>query len=233
MANIIYSKDLLEKGGGVYKLYSASDVDIFYIGSTVNFYGRYKNHKHKLKEGKHTKKMQKYFDLCDLDELVMEVIDVDNDMISREQYWINKLKPTLNTDSWASNRLGDNTITMYNSKGEKERLFKSVLEATLTLKVGSGVINRHIQNGSKTPTNGKYFLKGSENPEKILTDTRRHKNQISVSIEVIDTGVLFEFESFRTAAESKLVSRDTLFKNKKKGALVFLHKNKYKIKLIE
>lgn len=232
MANIIYSKDLLERGSGVYKLYLASDIEVFYIGSTVNFYGRYKCHKNKLKKGTHTKRMMTHFKDCDLDELVMEVIDVSSDMVNREQYWINTLKPKLNTDSWASNKIGDNTVTMYDSKGVKLKIYKSILEATLELKVGAGTINRHIQKGSKTPTNNRYFLRGIQNPEKILTGSRRHKNQISVEITKLSDGTVITYPSFRAAASFKDVSRDTLYKNKKLGAVEFLHKNKYKIKLV-
>jgi group I intron endonuclease len=63
-----------------------------YIGSAVNFYNRFKEHRSKLRRGiHHSKKLQNAWVKYGPDAfefVVLEVVQDRNDLIAREQYWL-------------------------------------------------------------------------------------------------------------------------------------------------
>ena len=98
---------------GIYKLYHVDNASLIYVGSAskvnssaynkdsaIGFASRYSYHITALKKRiHHSKKLISLMDMYGLDGIVMEVLEVcDPELcIEREQYWLELLKPELNT----------------------------------------------------------------------------------------------------------------------------------------
>lgn len=89
-----------------YFIYKLNVLDEFYIGSTKNPVLRFKSHKHDSRQTKHKdkklyKKMNQVYDYKDTDLLNYTVLECLNCNVrtarEREQYYIDTLKPTLNS----------------------------------------------------------------------------------------------------------------------------------------
>ena len=72
--------------------------DKCYVGSAKKLNYRLWNHKHKLIRGTHANKhLQNFVNKYGIDSIYFEVLEkVDTNIIEREQYWIDTLKPTFN-----------------------------------------------------------------------------------------------------------------------------------------
>jgi len=83
--------------------------DKHYIGSATNLYARYMNHKKDLSQNKHTnKKLQNFYNKYGKEFLKMDILEYcrKEDLIKREQYYIDYLKPFFNILPKAGNSLG-------------------------------------------------------------------------------------------------------------------------------
>lgn len=90
---------------GIYKI--RFKCDCFYIGSAVNLTKRKLNHLSDLKQGKHCNAiMQNHFNKYG--KYIFEIIEhvPPEDLVKREQYFIDTLKPTINIVPIAGNTLG-------------------------------------------------------------------------------------------------------------------------------
>lgn len=89
----------------IYKI-SINDKD-FYIGSTKQYHLRWLGHKSELKLGIHySKKLQSEYNqnkLKNIKVTILEEINQPNFLLIAENYWIQKLKPTLNKSQYATN----------------------------------------------------------------------------------------------------------------------------------
>lgn len=94
---------------GIYKIANKITGD-FYIGSAVNLNKRHGNHKSALKKQIHSNKyLQNVFNKYGLDNLSFEIIELvedKNNLIAREQFFINTLKPKYNIRQIADSNLG-------------------------------------------------------------------------------------------------------------------------------
>lgn len=80
----------------------------FYIGSAVNLYNRIKLHKNNLQNNKHhSKYLQNSFNKHGIDNFIIDIIEiVDKDnLIYREQYWLDKESPHYNICKIAHSKL--------------------------------------------------------------------------------------------------------------------------------
>lgn len=86
------SKDIV-KFSGVYCIRNIINEKI-YVGSAVNFYRRYLQHKHALLNNKHNKRLQNFVNKYGMDCLYMSILEVCNIdlLLEREQYWINEFQ---------------------------------------------------------------------------------------------------------------------------------------------
>jgi group I intron endonuclease len=94
---------------GIYKITNTINSK-FYIGSAVNFNKRWFAHQNELKFNKHhCKHLQssytKHGKNCFIYEILEIVEDIAN-LINREQYWMDLLKPVYNTNKIAGSSLG-------------------------------------------------------------------------------------------------------------------------------
>jgi len=94
---------------GIYKIANKITED-FYIGSAINLSQRFRAHKSHLKYHiHHNYYLQKIFNNYGSDSLIFEVIEYvqdKNNLIPREQYYIDALNPTYNILKIAGNPLG-------------------------------------------------------------------------------------------------------------------------------
>lgn len=86
------SKDIV-KFSGVYCIKNTINEKI-YIGSAVNFYQRYLQHKHTLLNNKHNKRLQNFVNKYGIDCLYMNIIEICDVslLLEKEQYWIDKFQ---------------------------------------------------------------------------------------------------------------------------------------------
>jgi len=90
----------------IYKIYQPEIPDMFYIGSTINFSGRKSSHKkycHNKVSKKYKYPLYQYIRACGgFQNFTIEIIEKypcisKGEGLSKEQEWINLLKPQLNS----------------------------------------------------------------------------------------------------------------------------------------
>jgi group I intron endonuclease len=93
----------------IYIIKSVRFADRFYIGSAVNFNDRRGQHKRLLDRGVHkNRKLQNHFNKYGSADFVFEIIELVHreDLIQREQHYIDTMKPKFNINKKAGNQLG-------------------------------------------------------------------------------------------------------------------------------
>lgn len=81
---------------GVYKITCTGNSKI-YIGSTKNFYTRFKNHLEMLKAGRHhSSYLQNCYNKYGKESLQFHILEWCDNLFEREQHWIDTLNPSLN-----------------------------------------------------------------------------------------------------------------------------------------
>lgn len=126
--------------GGIYKIYFNGSPSSIYIGSAINFSKRKIRHKYHLKKQIHKNTfLQRLYNKYGLSNMVFDIIEVVNDVsniISREQFYIDELKPKINILRIAGSALGykhtqesKNKISLLNTgrKMTEEQIKKGVL----------------------------------------------------------------------------------------------------------
>jgi group I intron endonuclease len=109
---------------GIYKIESSTNGNI-YIGSAVNLLRRFSIHKRDLKkESHHSKILQNHVNKYGLNDLifsVLEAVDIEN-LVKREQHYINSLHPQFNVCKIAGTCLGvkHDTSKTNHQKGEEK-----------------------------------------------------------------------------------------------------------------
>lgn len=94
---------------GIYKIESSKNPDKFYIGSSIDIHDRWLQHKSGLNNNKHhspilQNHVNKY-SINDFNIFVLEICTKEN-LLVREQYYLDKLKPKLNCLKFAGNPTG-------------------------------------------------------------------------------------------------------------------------------
>ena len=109
MINKIKQKD--SRKSGIYIIRNAQDRRV-YIGSAVILIRRYKKHLERFERGTNNKKLQSFHNTYGTDDLrfqLLELVDDINDLVTREQFYIDKYKSYkkgFNTFSKADSTLG-------------------------------------------------------------------------------------------------------------------------------
>lgn len=98
----------LKNKSGIYKI-SNTIHDRIYIGSAKSLYDRFHTHKHYFKKNEHhSLKLQRFVNKYGFDKLIFSVLEFcsTEDLIIREQFWLDKHQPFYNTCKLAGNTLG-------------------------------------------------------------------------------------------------------------------------------
>ena len=94
---------------GIYKIANITTGD-FYVGSAVNLHRRFNEHKNTLKNLKHKNPiLQRVYNKYGVEKLSFEIIEYvedKNNLISREQYYLDTLRPVYNICKEARSCLG-------------------------------------------------------------------------------------------------------------------------------
>ncbi len=161
---------------GIYKIYSILHPSKVYIGSAVKFRHRYISHRSLLNRNKHFSiKLQNYSNKHGADKLIFEIVEIienKDNLIEREQYWIDLLKPYFNTVLQAIPSVGGHHLTT-DSK-------RRISEAKMGNKYGLGHIKSkecrkkisEANKGRKLSIEQREFLR------KINTGITQPKSQI-------------------------------------------------------
>lgn len=96
------------KSGGIYKIINITNNKL-YIGSAIDLKSRKRQHWHLLNNNKHhSKYLQRSFNKYKKENFIFETIEncKAEDLIKREQYYIDSLKPEYNICKIAGSKLG-------------------------------------------------------------------------------------------------------------------------------
>jgi len=94
---------------GIYIIYSNSNSSKFYIGSAVCLSMRYNRHLRELRKKKHfNRHLQSHVNKYGINDLIFQVIEYceKDQLLIREQFYFNLLKPTFNINPTAASRAG-------------------------------------------------------------------------------------------------------------------------------
>lgn len=120
---------------GVYRIKNISNNDC-YIGSSLNFKERKRRHFRDLEKGKHHSiVLQRAFNKYGRDEFEFEILETGidrNELLQREQYFIDTLNPKYNICSIAGSPLGVKHSKESNEKKRKYALENNVLPPSST-----------------------------------------------------------------------------------------------------
>lgn len=210
--------------------------DKIYIGSAVSFSERKSIHLHRLKKGNHpNKKLQNHFNKYGFNDLCFEIVEVvadKNNLLNREQFFIDTLKPKFNilkvAGSWLGHKHNSESVKKISKSllGNKKRLGKTHSEITKE-KIRESKLNvrqtkEHIEKRSKK------LLGNSWNKGKVRTVEMKEKlkGNTNAGKSIIDTETGQIFNSVTEAAKSISIKRTTLSmmlcgKNKNKTTLKY------------
>lgn len=100
---------MMQCKSGIYKIANIETGD-FYIGSAVNLNGRFRVHKSTLRNQKHDNQiLQRVYNKYGMEKLSFEIVEYIkniNNLISREQHYLDTLNPRYNILKIAGNTLG-------------------------------------------------------------------------------------------------------------------------------
>lgn len=94
----------------IYKITSIKNPKKFYIGSAVNYKNRVDRHLYSLKTKCHKNKiLQNHYDKYGVEDLqfsIIEIVESTDELLKREQFYIDLLSPTINICKIAGNSFG-------------------------------------------------------------------------------------------------------------------------------
>jgi len=137
----------------IYKITSKVHPDRIYIGSTLNFYDRVRRHKNQLKNKTHHNiKLQSHTDkygIVDFSFSILEKIDFvsKEQVITREQYYLDTLHPYLNINIIADSSIGvkrsDETKRRVGDAFRGRPMPQHVRELLVKINTGSHISEEH------------------------------------------------------------------------------------------
>lgn len=162
------------KISGVYKITNTITSD-FYIGSSSNIQQRFVNHKKPSTWSRYSNSRM-YQDMAQygLNSFTIEVIEETDNLREREQYWIEQLKPTYNSNrakGWDLERYYKRCKEYYNNN--KDKILATHKEYRENNKEKCQVYNREYIRKYRQTENGK------ENNRKCARKSmKRYNNQL-------------------------------------------------------
>jgi group I intron endonuclease len=143
----------IEKICCIYRITSKVHPDRIYIGSTIDFYNRVRQHKGFLKKGNHHNiKLQSHVAKYGLDDFIFEIIEMINfeskeQVLRREQYYLDTLHPYLNINTIAESCLGvkrsKETKRKVGDASKGHKMPQHVLDLLVSINTGSHISEEH------------------------------------------------------------------------------------------
>jgi group I intron endonuclease len=140
----------MQKICGIYKIKSNINNN-FYIGSAIDFNKRSKEHINRLKNNKHENpRLQNHvnkYGITDLQFSILEVVMFKEDLIKREQFYINLLNPEFNICKIAGSHLGikyseDAKLKMRKPKSEEAKF--NIAKSHIGIKQSKSTIEKRM-----------------------------------------------------------------------------------------
>jgi group I intron endonuclease len=184
---------------GIYKIAIAGPkiVNLFYVGSAVNLPKRLREHITALKANRHDNlHLQRAFNKYAAWNLfgdvpiffeILEFVEVKQNLIAREQFYINYLKPTYNICPIAGNTSG------YQHSEESRKKMRGLKRSEET--------KRKISEARK----GTRRFKHSEETKKKMSRSKdgfRNNRALQGTLENIRTGTYYSFDCLKSLAKS-------------------------------
>jgi group I intron endonuclease len=208
---------------GVYKLFHTDLPNEIYIGGTrviarkgnCGFYKRLCGHIKSLRSEKHhSKRLQEIVDSNGIDGLVMEIIEVvskPEDVIKREQYYMDLLHPALNTVKYAGTSLGyrhTREVREYFSRTRKGAKHPPISERTRA-KMSTHAKTRDLSylRSEVVLKKKSDIMKGRKQHEKLYQSIIRRIHQYTKDGQFIQT-----FPSITLAAQTVNIDRSMISK---------------------
>jgi group I intron endonuclease len=148
----------------IYQITSKVHPDRIYVGSTLDFHDRVRRHKNQLKlKNHHNIKIQSHVDKHGIDDLLFSVLEIicfesKEQVIGREQYYIDTLNPYLNINIIADSSIGvkrsEETKRKVGKASEGRPMPKHVLDLLVSINTGSHISEEHkkaISNAQSKP----------------------------------------------------------------------------------
>lgn len=212
----------------VYQIRNKLDNNI-YIGSTVNFSKRKSLHLCELRKNRHSAKyLQNTFNKYGEDNFVFEVLEIIEDkeqLVTREQFYIDKLNPKYNYHKTAVNHIGKLKRTgKYKKNKDKYKITEEHKNKIRQSLLGKKHTKERCINISKSKLNSKAH----ENTIKGLNEKRQRK-----IVKDNNTGLIYN--TMKEAANALGISTNTVrnnldkpyTKNKRKYSFTLIHSIMY------
>ena len=216
---------------GIYTITYTKTND-FYVGSAKDFSKRFSSHKHSLiNNTHHCSRLQNIFNKHGMDVLVFKEIEAckPEQLLEREQYYLDTLKPTLNTLKIAGSSMGYKYTEEQKqniSKGRKGKQVSPEGLAKMKLKMQSPEMRKHLSDlakGRPAPNKGKPM---SEEQKRKLSEIKKGKPLSEEHKRKIRDGCA---EGFNHTQQTKNKIAESKLKFSKEE--VFEIRNKYKLGL--
>jgi group I intron endonuclease len=207
---------------GIYKLWHTEKPKLFYIGSASGLRGRQSErgfqtrllkHLNALKRNRHHSKwLQRIVNKYGLDKIRFEIVEIcsPENCITKEQEYLDRLKPRLNTCKIAGSTLGfkmpkdkikSKPLLRYNLKGEFIDEWPSVAEVKRVLKIS---FNEDVINNLEKTAGGFLWMSKTEKriPVQIEVPSVIGYNKIRKKVDVynLDGSFYKTFTSIKAAA---------------------------------
>jgi hypothetical protein len=175
------SSRVLKNKAGIYIFQYIDDKTIYYIGSTKNILQRFRQHRYRVSKGiKSSPVFYNYVLKYGWNKFrygILEYVDLNENLINKEQFYLDTLKPTLNINKIAGSMLGFKHSTLnrlnfsitrrgksFKQNMNLEREFKPVsLETRNLLKERSGGVSVLVINKQNITVNKFKTIKETAN----------------------------------------------------------------------
>jgi group I intron endonuclease len=151
----------------------------FYIGSAINLYNRMHTHLTHLKQNKHCNlKLQRFVNKYGIENLFFECVELCNkeNLIIREQFYIDTLKPFYNIAKIAGSNLG---LKITKEQSEKLSKLRKGKQNSLGRKYSEETIIKMSESAKKRGLHPN-FKKASKKANTGIKHTKEHREKISL-----------------------------------------------------
>lgn len=153
----------MEKETGIYAIKNSINNKV-YIGSAISFKRRFRIHKCDLLKGRHNKRLQNFVNKYGFDVLwfeIIESVDKKEDLINREQFWINHYKSYISKNGFNICKIAGSTLSVKMPKSHRDASKKRMLGNKLSL-------NRNWSKEEKEKIGKRSKSMWGNNPEKKI-----------------------------------------------------------------
>lgn len=212
-------KNDIMREAGIYMIYN-QQTNMFYIGSAQCFFRRYQHHRKELLLNIHyNKHLQNSFNKHGVDKFSFNIIELveDNEiLLNREQYWIDKLKPYLQDIGYNISDIAG--PGMYKGKSLSEETKKKISDS----------LKGYVSEKRGTTLSKATKLKISNSVKKLKLKGNKLPQSRAVEIFNIKTGAKELFEAMSDIAKKYHIDRTTIIKYNNSGR-IFKKTFKFKI----